>query len=41
MILIKKKILKKWSGNHLFLNKVKKENKNHTKDNRLEKVIMI
>ena len=30
-ILIKKKILKKWSGNHLFLNKVKKENKNHLK----------
>ena len=27
--LINKKILKKWSGNHLFLNKVKKENKNH------------
>jgi predicted NAD/FAD-dependent oxidoreductase len=30
-ILIKKKILKNWSGNHLFLNKVKKENKNHLK----------
>ena len=29
--LIKKKILKKWSGNHLFLNKAKKENKNHLK----------
>ena len=29
--LINKKILKKWSGNHLFLNKVKKENKNHLK----------
>ena len=29
--LIKKKILKIWSGNHLFLNKVKKENKNHLK----------
>ena len=29
--LIKKKILKNWSGNHLFLNKVKKENKNHIK----------
>ena len=29
--LIKKKILKNWSGNHLFLNKVKKENKNHLK----------
>ena len=30
-ILIKKKILKKWGGNHLFLNKFKKENKNHLK----------
>ena len=30
-ILIKKKILKNWSGNHIFLNKVKKENKNHLK----------
>ena len=30
-ILIKKKILKNWGGNHLFLNKVKKENKNHLK----------
>jgi predicted NAD/FAD-dependent oxidoreductase len=30
-ILIKKKILKIWSGKHLFLNKVKKENKNHLK----------
>ena len=30
-ILIKKKVLKNWSGNHLFLNKVKKENKNHLK----------
>ena len=30
-ILIKKKILKNWIGNHLFLNKVKKENKNHLK----------
>jgi predicted NAD/FAD-dependent oxidoreductase len=30
-ILIKKKILKKWSGKHLFLNKAKKENKNHLK----------
>ena len=29
--LIKKKILKKWSGIHLFLNKAKKENKNHLK----------
>jgi predicted NAD/FAD-dependent oxidoreductase len=29
--LIKKKILKKWYGNHLFLNKAKKENKNHLK----------
>ena len=29
--LIKKKILKKWSGNHLFLSKAKKENKNHLK----------
>ena len=29
--LINKKKLKKWSGNHLFLNKVKKENKNHLK----------
>ena len=29
--LIKKKILKKWSGIHLFLNKTKKENKNHLK----------
>ena len=29
--LIKKKILKKWGGKHLFLNKFKKEKKNHTK----------
>jgi predicted NAD/FAD-dependent oxidoreductase len=29
--LIQKKILKIWRGNHLFLNKVKKENKNHLK----------
>ena len=29
--LIDKKVLKKWSGKHLFLNKVKKENKNHIK----------
>ena len=29
--LVKKKILKNWSGNHIFLNKVKKENKNHLK----------
>jgi predicted NAD/FAD-dependent oxidoreductase len=29
--LIKKKILKNWKGNHLFLNKVRKENKNHLK----------
>ena len=29
--LIKKKILKKWDGNHLFLNKAKKQNKNHLK----------
>ena len=29
--LIQKKILKKWSGNHLFLNKIKKENKNNLK----------
>ena len=29
--LIKKKILKKWKGNHVFLNKAKKENKNHLK----------
>ena len=29
--LIQKKILKKRSGNHLFLNKFKKENKNHLK----------
>ena len=28
---LKKKILKNWSGNHLFLNNVKKENKNHLK----------
>ena len=27
----KKKILKKWSGKHIFLNKLKKENKNHVK----------
>ena len=26
-----KKILKKWSGKHIFLNKLKKENKNHVK----------
>ena len=30
-ILIKKKILKKWSGKHIFLNKFKNENKNHLK----------
>ena len=30
-ILIKKKILKNWIGKHLFLNKNKKENKNHLK----------
>src|SRR6056300_1091930 len=30
-ILSIKKILKKWSGKHLFLNKAKKENKNHQK----------
>ena len=30
-LLIKKKILKKWRGIHLFLNKAKKENKNHLK----------
>ena len=29
--LIKKRVLKKWSGKHLFLNKFKKEIKNHTK----------
>jgi hypothetical protein len=29
--LIKKKILKKWGGKHLFLNQFKKEKKNHTK----------
>ena len=29
--LIKKKILKKWSGNHIFLNSKKKEDKNHIK----------
>ena len=29
--LCKKKILKKWSGKHIFLNKLKKENKNHIK----------
>ncbi len=29
--LIKKKILKNWNGNHLFLKKVKKKNKNHIK----------
>jgi renalase len=29
--LIKKKILKNWCGKHLFLNKVKKEKKNHIK----------
>jgi renalase len=29
--LIKKKILKNWSGKHLFLNTKKKENKNHIK----------
>ena len=29
--LIKKKILKIWKGNHLYLNKFKKENKNHLK----------
>ena len=27
--LCRKKILKKWSGKHIFLNKLKKENKNH------------
>ena len=27
--LIKKKVLKTWDGKHLFLNKIKKENKNH------------
>ena len=31
-ILIKKKILKIWSGNHLFLNKVKTENKKNIND---------
>ena len=29
--LIQKKILKKWSGNHIFLNSKKKEDKNHIK----------
>ena len=29
--LIKKKVLKNWRGKHLFLNQVKKENKNHIK----------
>ena len=29
--LIKKKVLKNWGGTHLFLHKVKKEKKNHTK----------
>ena len=29
--LCKKKILKKWNGKHIFLNKLKKENKNHVK----------
>ena len=29
--LCKKKILKIWSGKHIFLNKLKKENKNHVK----------
>ena len=29
--LIKKKILKKWNGNHIFLNSKKKENKKHIK----------
>jgi len=29
--LIKKKVLKNWGGKHLFLHKVKKEKKNHTK----------
>jgi hypothetical protein len=29
--LIKKKVLKTWDGKHLFLNKIKKENKNHLK----------
>jgi len=29
--LIKKKILKKWTGKHIFLNSKKKEKKNHTK----------
>ena len=29
--LIKKKILKNWAGKHLFLNRLKKEKKNHTK----------
>ena len=30
-VLIKKKILKEWGVKHLFLNKFKKENKNHVK----------
>ena len=30
-ILIKKKIIKKWNGNHIFLNSKKKENKKHIK----------
>ena len=29
--LINKKILKKWTGNHIFLNDNKKEDKNHIK----------
>ncbi len=29
--LIKKKVLKTWGGKHLFLNKIKRENKNHLK----------
>ena len=29
--LIKKNLLKKWTGKHLFLNSKKKENKNHIK----------
>ena len=29
--LCKKKILKKWGGKHIYLNKIKKEKKNHVK----------
>ncbi len=29
--LCKKKILKRWTGKHIYLNKIKKENKNHIK----------